>query len=85
MQWDRLIPAMFLVALVVAFGVLFTTLSIVSMRVAYRRAYTEIASSCQEVSVLTVGGLRYFCAPVVRIESADASPATPVETDLTLL
>jgi hypothetical protein len=76
---------MLVVALAAAFGVVLATLSVVSMRVAYRRAYTEIASSCKEVSLLTVGGVRYFCAPVARVESADRPPPPPVAAELTPL
>ncbi len=75
MQREDLKPAIVIVLCIVTLGFILTGLSVVSMRMAYHRAYTEIASSCQRVSLLTVDNARYFCAPVARIEGA--KPATP--------
>ncbi len=61
---------------VVAVGAILTTLSLVSMRVAYHRAYVEIASTCARASLLTVEDSRFFCAPVARVET-DATPTGP--------
>jgi len=74
MQREDLKPAIVIVLCIVALGFILTGLSVVSMRMAYHRAYTEIASSCQRVSLLTVDDTRYFCAPVARVEGA--KPAT---------
>jgi hypothetical protein len=48
--------------------------SLLSMRVAYRRAYVEIAASCRRVSVVTVERSKFLCAPVSRVESATDNP-----------
>jgi hypothetical protein len=53
---------------IVAIGFILTGLSMVSMRMAYHRAYTEFASSCDRVSLVVVGQSKYFCAPVARLE-----------------
>jgi hypothetical protein len=78
-QWEDLKPTIPVVLCIFITGFVLTALSAVSMRLAYHRAYAEIASSCREVSLLTVGEARYFCAPVARLEGpgADAHPPTP--------
>jgi hypothetical protein len=70
MQREDVKLAMVIAAGIVAVGLVLTSLSVVSMRMAYHRAYSEIASSCQQVSLLTVAGDQYSCAPVARVESA---------------
>ena len=79
MRRKDLKPAMAIVAYVLALGFILTALAIASMRAAYHRAYTEIASSCRRMSLLTVDDARYFCAPVARVEVAgSADPGMPV-------
>jgi hypothetical protein len=75
MRREDLKPAIFVAAYVLALGFILTALAIASMRAAYHRAYTEIASSCRRMSLLTVADARYFCAPVAGVEVA--SPARP--------
>jgi hypothetical protein len=64
-------PVVVVAVCIVAIGFILTSLSIVSMRMAYHRAYTEIASSCDRVSLVVIGRSKYFCAPVARVEVAD--------------
>ena len=75
MRREDVTPATVVLLCVLALGFILTALSMVSMRMAYHRAYTEIASSCQQASLLTVDDAKYFCAPVARIEAA--IPARP--------
>jgi hypothetical protein len=72
MHRDELKSAILIATCVVVVGFLLTALSVLSMRMAYHRAYAEIASSCQRVSLLTVGSGKYLCAPVARVEGAQA-------------
>lgn len=74
MQREDFKSAVLIVLCVVSIGFVLTVLSIVSMRMAYHRAYTEIASSCDRISLLTVDDTKYFCAPVARIEGAPVEP-----------
>jgi hypothetical protein len=82
MQREDMKSAVVIATCVVVVGFILTALSVVSMRMAYRRAYTAIASSCQRVSLLTVENARYFCAPVARIEdrAPSGAPAVPDAT-----
>jgi len=75
MQREDFKSAVLIVLCVVSIGFVLTVLSIVSMRMAYHRAYTEIASSCDRISLLTVDDTKYFCAPVARIEGAPVEPS----------
>jgi hypothetical protein len=62
------------IALCVAMvGSILVGLSFVSVRMAYHRAYTEIASSCDRVSLIVVDRSKYFCAPVARMEVAQST------------
>jgi hypothetical protein len=63
-------PALVVALCIVAIGFILTSLSMVSMRMAYHRAYIEIASGCDRVSLIVVGQSKYFCAPVARLEVA---------------
>ena len=74
MQREDLKSAVLTVLYVASIGFVLTALSMVSMRLAYHRAYREIASSCERISLLTVGDTKYFCAPVARIEGAPVEP-----------
>jgi hypothetical protein len=74
MQRKDLKPTVVVVLCIFITGFILTALSAVSMRMAYHRAYAEIASSCREVSLLTVDDARYFCAPVARLEGPDPTP-----------
>ena len=58
---------------IVVVGATIALLSIVGMRMAYRRAYAEVATHCRRVSLLTVDDARFFCAPVVRVEAATSA------------
>jgi hypothetical protein len=78
MQRKDLRPVVVVVLCILVTGFVLTALSAVSMRMAYHRAYAEIASSCREVSLLTVDDARYFCAPVARLEGPDSGPRTGV-------
>jgi hypothetical protein len=71
MEREELKRAATIALCIVATGFVLTGLSVVSMRMAYHRAYSEIASSCDRVSLVVVGRSRYFCAPVARVELAD--------------
>jgi len=64
-------PAWVIAVCIVAIGFMLAGLSAVSMRMAYHRAYVDIASSCDRVSLVVVGQSKYFCAPVARVEFAD--------------
>ena len=75
MQWKNLKTMTVVVLCIFISGFVLTALSVVSMRMAYRRAYTEIASSCRKVSLLTVDNARYFCAPVARLEGNSSAPS----------
>ena len=77
MQRQDVVTATVVVLSVVTVGSIVAALLIVSTRMAYHRAYTEIASSCQRVSLLTVGKSRYFCAPVARMEVAAPAVTRP--------
>ena len=68
-------PAVAIAAGIVGVGAVLAMLSIAGMRMAYRRAYAEVASHCRRVSLLTVDDVRYFCAPVARVDTA--TPAGP--------
>lgn len=65
--------ALAIVVGIVALGVILSVLSIAGMRITYRRAYAEMAAHCRQVSLLTVDGARYVCAPVARVETATPS------------
>ena len=41
--------------------------------------FVEMAAHCRQVSLLTVDGARYFCAPIARVETATpaAVPDSP--------
>jgi len=80
-------PLALIALCIVAIGVVLTGLSMVSMRMAYHRAYTEIASSCERMSLVVVGESKYFCAPVARVEMAgprsEFMQAEPNQSELT--
>lgn len=65
--------ALTIAAGIVAVGAILSVLSIAGMRMTYRRAYAEMAAHCRQVSVLTVDGAKYVCAPVARVETATPS------------
>jgi hypothetical protein len=67
--------ALAIAAGIVGVGAILAMLSVAGMRLAHRRAYAEVAAHCQRVSVLTVDHVRYFCAPVVRVETATPAAA----------
>lgn len=74
---EQLQPAVVIALGVITIGFILTGFSVVSMRMAYHRAYAEIASSCERVSLVIVGDAKYFCAPVARLEMVD--PASSPE------
>ena len=65
--------ALAIAAGIVGVGVMLSVLSIAGMRMTYRRAYAEMAAHCRQVSLLTVDGAKYVCAPVARVETATPS------------
>ncbi len=71
--------ALAIAASIVGAGAILSMLSIAGMRATYRRAYVEMAAHCRQVSLLTVDGARYFCAPIARVETATpaAVPDSP--------
>jgi hypothetical protein len=77
MQREDLKPVLVVVLCIFITGLVLTALSAVSMRMAYHRAYAEIASSCRQVSLLTVDEARYFWAPVARLEGPDPGLRAP--------
>ena len=78
MRRKDLKPALAITTAVVTLGFVLTTHVIATIRTATHRAYTEIASSCRRVSLVTVDGATYLCAPVTRVEYV--SPAGPART-----
>lgn len=86
MQRADLEPAMGVVWCIGALGIVLTLFAFLGMRAAYHRAYSEIASSCKQVRLLTVENVRYFCAPVARVERSGGvrsrqeatTPTTPL-------
>jgi len=62
---------------IVCSGAIISMLSVAGMRMAYRRAYAEVAAHCRRVTLLTVDDVRYFCAPVARVDASPAAPDSP--------
>jgi hypothetical protein len=77
--------ALAIAAGIVAAGVILSVLSIAGMRVTYRRAYAEMAAHCRQVSLLTVDGAKYVCAPVAGVETATPSTVPDSPPSLTQL
>jgi len=71
--------ALAIAASIVVAGAILSVLSIAGMRMTYRRAYAEMAAHCRQVSILTVDGAKYVCAPVARVETATPTtvPSSP--------
>ena len=63
-------PAVKILLSIVPIGLVMTVLAVVSMRMAYHRAYVEVATTCDRIGLVVVGQSQYFCAPVARVEMA---------------